>query len=892
MIKSFDKRLNPFKIGSIPEPCFFWGIGLIIIVGLAVMQPMPISLFLGIVALPIIYLMYIEWINYDDKLVMPLKTAGKRNQKMKVFAVDGYSSNFTYETQIGEHGLLHNDGMVSIMFVWKGVHNSYYSIGQAESEHMRRVALIKNLSSYLNITIEHHVFREADSELIKEYKTEFKKMHADSSPPPIIEDIHNQVCDLYEPLGRSNRVATCISIFPKRKRGIFSLFTPDTLKNYKEGKKLYEELLKIYRKIESDYEGACLLTYQQMAEQVSTMHNTDNLGHKIDYRFNLAEQLIISKPETEDGLLKINDTYLKMGILQNYPSSLAFDWVNIYCEADIDLHVCQIIKPKSDDKVLDKSVKDEQFKSVMMSDKSSVDKTISNMRDAKAYRDYVSKRNIPISDNAYIIAIYSKNKDKVEKLFNDLEKEIKRTEGLLRSDVDIQHELARIRLPGMGGRSTFLRDDHADTIAAMMPFTTFPSGDKKPESLRVSVSGQLVGFRPSELEVAHEMVVAETGGGKDTQFGLRIAETYKRIRYDIIELGNSYQGVIEAIGGTYCRAKEQVINPLASYADYAAAKENKDIKGNSFERMLLISQTDLIAPIFKGFGEKITYTTKEEVVIGAALRYCYENPIQGIKAPTLNIFKEALEKVSVEESIDSTKQELLEELHLFLMTETGSCFKEQDQYIISPVANAIDFSGVEGKLFDYFLNFMCIRLANNAMARGMRSQITLNEYKMLLERAPNPIKHITLTIDRMGRKDCVGLTRITQGAKEIKSVDSEAINSMPNKTLLGRQDQHEEIGQLLKMPSKLQREWKTFKLPEEMKKLNYREALFSNSGSWYHLYLKFPDVLLDLMNTVGADKSLREIAYSKTSDPYERIAILKELQAKREEQKNQETDLI
>ncbi len=174
-----------------------------------------------------------------------------------------------------------------------------------------------------------------------------------------------------------------------------------------------------------------------------------------------------------------------------------------------------------------------------------------------------------------------------------------------------------------------------------------------------------------------------------------------------------------------------------------------------------------------------------------ALRQLYENPGEG-EAPTLPMVMEALGEIqATTDGQVEAKKVLQGELREFLETETGRAFTAQDQFTISPpIANAIDFGGFSGELLEYYMTFMVVRLATNAMSRGVRSQIVLNEYKMLLQNAADPIRWITLTIDRMGRKEWVGLTRITQGVDEVRSVDPEALSSIPNQTLLSRSDGH------------------------------------------------------------------------------------------------------
>jgi hypothetical protein len=332
-----------------------------------------------------------------------------------------------------------------------------------------------------------------------------------------------------------------------------------------------------------------------------------------------------------------------------------------------------------------------------------------------------------------------------------------------------------------------------------------------------------------------------------------------------------------------------VINPLAGYDEYQSACRLSEAGNGRLDIDFIRSQSDMLMPVFKGLAGS-AFTRPEEVCVNRALRDLYEAPGEG-GAPTLPMVLKALESIEVSsEKQEAARESLQSELYEFLETEIGQAFKAEDQFTISPIANAIDFGGFSGELFQYYMTFMVVRLATNAMSRGVRSQIVLNEYKMLLQNAADPIRWITLTIDRMGRKDWVGLTRITQGLEEVRSVDPEALSSIPSRTLLSRADDHEAIGELLQMPPGIVNDWKRFASPDVMDRRGFREAMVQELGSWHRLYLKFPKLLLDLMNTSGKDKPLRERAYAETKDPYKRIELLN--QYKQERESHAETSLI
>jgi hypothetical protein len=301
-------------------------------------------------------------------------------------------------------------------------------------------------------------------------------------------------------------------------------------------------------------------------------------------------------------------------------------------------------------------------------------------------------------------------------------------------------------------------------------------------------------------------------------------------------------------------------------------KNNSKLYKNALQ-----TQADILIPVFLGWTVT-RYSTIQDVIIGRLVQYVYDNPIRDKEAPILPDLLNAFDNIAVSKDEHQLElNNLKSKLEDFLETLTGQTFTSGEQYNISPVANAIDFSGLDGDLFKFFMTFTCIRLAGNAMANDMRCQIVLNEYKVLLEKAPDVIRLITVVIDRMGRKEFTGLTRISQGLGEILSVDKEALSSIDNMTLLARSDDHAEIGRLLKLSDYASGLWSRFKTPKQMQKLGYREAFSCEAGEWNRLHLIFPDLMLELMNTSGNEKGIREAAYAKYNDPYDRINEIKRL---------------
>lgn len=886
-IAVFDKRIQPARIAGIPEISFFTiptALGLLVV---AFMLPNPfLKLVVFSASAGCAYIGWYTWKTYDDYLIYSALENGKRSRKRVSLFAQGkrtYMEYFHWRSFCSESAIEHDDGSISVAFTWKGVHERFFDDNQFASEHRRRVALLKTFPTDIGLVVENHLIRSNDTDLIDAYVEVGQKMSKRRDVPEIALDVRERLAELYRPMARSNRVLTIFSVGKPRKQGLLDYFMPSSFMRIKNATELMKTLTDALSSVESSYPGYKLLSHGEYARNILDIYRPYYDVHEIDWRFPLSPQLITEKPQIDDdGCLKINDTFYKCCLIQNYPS-MGYGWTFRFCEASIDLHAVQILSPISTDKAIERNQKQGDFELQGVSKKRGTEKAVNKISNATDYRKYVIRHGLSVANNAYILTFANTDKSRVLYYAAKFKKDVLENGGLVRDNLDLQLELFRLRLPGQGRYSSFFREDHADTLAGMAPFTTYDCGVDKPESLRISFTGQLIGSSPSKLEVPHELVVAETNAGKDTFYGMKFIETFPEIRYDIAELGNSYQGVIEAVGGHYCRAREQVINPLSTFDDYRNAKALTESGAGRIDVDFVRTQSDLLTPIFKGMKGG-NYTKPEEVIVNKLIRHIYDKSTSDADAPTLPDLLEAINKIETEsDKQERARDEFGEELFEFLSTETGSCFKERDQFVISPIANGIDFDKFDGELFDYYMMFITIRLATAAMSRGTRSQIVLNEFKVLLERAPEPIRRITLTIDRMGRKDWVGLTRITQGLSEIKSIDPEALNSIPNKTLLSRQDDlHNEIGQMLKAPAAVVEHWKRFEDPSVMNKLGYREGIVCAGGEWNKLHLRFPHLLLDLMNTRGDDKTLRDKAYLMSRDPYERIDIFNALKKERD----------
>ena len=580
MIESFERRIGAPRTKGYPDLSIMLLSGVPIMVGIVVMVPVvPVKLMFGFMALCCFAGGALTWYHYDDYLVWQSLWMGRKMKKAPELAPSDqfcYVDGFTWKSNLNGYVIAHAGGVVSVAFTWGGTRDSFFSTAEHERELNRRIAFLRSLPVDRGLVVENHLIRQKDDRLVDAYLEEGRKMDLEQPAPPIVADIRSQVAETYRPMSRSNQVMTVLSLGPEPgKKGIlnqsWSFVRNTATGRYRQQDRLARELLEEIDKLKSDFPGLKLLTKDQYAEQIQRLQQPNESPHVIDWRFNLAEQLTTNKPEWDGKCIKVRDTYFASFLVQAYPN-MGLGWVHGFVGAPVDCHVCQIISPKAVGKALDANKSQANFEEATLSSKRGTDLAISKLSDAKRYRQYVADNQLPVADNAYIVTFSAKNREALLHYGNTFKRTvIADKDGMVRDSELIQVEMMRVRLPGMGRSSYFFREDHGQTVGAMMPFTTFDQGVDNPESLRIGSSGQLIGSAPSTIKSPNSLVVAEMGGGKDTNEGLLFIETFRRIRYDFFELGNSYQGVVEAVGGHYCRAREQAINPLPAYSEYRSA---------------------------------------------------------------------------------------------------------------------------------------------------------------------------------------------------------------------------------------------------------------------------------------------------------------------------------
>jgi len=329
-IPAFNERHIPRRIKGFPEPVFFMVLSLPALIAGVVLAPFPLwvlSLVLIVAVFMGVYHVY-QW--YD---LWQVRTATMRGQDMKKLPSWGrqgkkaYIDGFPWISSIGEHGLVHDEGIVSLAVAWAGIQQRNWDMGEYQAEQRRRIGMIKGWSDAPGIVVENHLIRSHDSRVADAYLAEGGRMaeRMGHPLPPIVADIRQQVAERYRPLARTNRVVTVFSLGEPAKRGLLSFLKPQAGARIRSARQRYARLLAFAEHQLSNLPGGRILSFDEYQRQIQSLRG--GVPGAIDWRFNLAEQLIREKPEPEDDCMNLNGRYYRSCLVQNYPAAVPVNWV-------------------------------------------------------------------------------------------------------------------------------------------------------------------------------------------------------------------------------------------------------------------------------------------------------------------------------------------------------------------------------------------------------------------------------------------------------------------------------------------------------------------------------------------------------------------------------------
>lgn len=773
-----------------------------------------------------------------------------------------YHRHYTWSHPLSSNVIAHSDGAVSLMVAWDGLDSELLTDTQRQQQFFNLYQLLNRFER--GYVAEFHLWREYDDSLAREYLEQSGAMlRGQDFAGPLRQDMAAHLGSM----AMANSVALVVTKRPAYR----PFFAKKTLLNQSKDaialEKYAQGLLRYFP-------GARLASIEDYAARVQqSFYRPAYLANRtptLDGRYSLREQWVREKPKSIASALQCEDQHTKVLFLYMYPDAIPA-WFTGMAAVQCPMHIIHIIEAVDTKAAMRKSESESDLAEGLMSRRGR-DYSAKGLNDLAAFRQFVADNNLGIYRNAYLIHLHG-TESQVTSAANSISDWIETHGGQVRAADYLQLPYFRVGQPGQGYRSPMMRPDDQMQVADMLPVQVYDQGDRHPESLRIGAAGQLVGFNYTSLKLSHGVTSAKTGMGKGVDKVTTILETYPfGIDWYIAEIGESYRWVVEGFGGVYSKVdpNETVINPLPPYAMAShidgSLPLDATVAGGTVQALAFILADG-----------KTTLDVHQEAAAQTALQLLYAIPGESA-APTLDKLLVELQDAA---NFGSEPQLLAanamaNNLDSFLHTTEGRLFTRQDNLILSEGITGVDLKDVDKaspKLLQFYLVFLSLRYSHLAFARRRPARVLLDEMHKFVRVAPEVMGRLISELARMGRKDAGAIDLVTQGISEIDAIESEVLNSMSLRSLLYREDEHDEIAKRLNMPAGAVDVWRGYPFPMEF---DWRPAMRAVGDRYFNLHLSFPKRVLDLANTDPVILDLKASIGMQTDDPLERLQRLSE----------------
>jgi len=696
-----------------------------------------------------------------------------------------YSDYYTWSHSLGDFCIAHSDGAVSCMITWQGIDTEIMTDDEKSVHYESLLTLFEQLDSAY--VYEQHLWREWDDSVARRYLELNESVERSNDFINFIREEHAQHLSCY---GMTNSVALVITALPSKS----FLSALRVKKQLKDQSLLATKLVNHANEILNYLAGSSLSKVSDYRRRIVQSYDRTQAFEQYDPSNNnpqvpLNEQLVNHVPTLKNDCLFNQNIATKVLFIYLYPDAYA-GWIEQLAQVNVAAHIVQILQPVDTLKAMSDSERSSNF-AEGTAGKKGADMQRRQMQDMSDFRTFVANNNLRIIKNAYIVHLHGDDEE-IETLSKSLTALINK-DGQVRSNDYIQLPYFRVAQPGQGYLSPMLRPDDHIQCAYMSPVQVYAKGDtEKPESLRLANNGQLVGINYTNQSLLHGLTTAKTGSGKDVEKILTLVETYGfGVDWYTAEIGGSYQWVVEALGGTYTKIdpRETVINPLP---EYTMASIEADYPLDA----ILVAQTVQSLAFLLTDGN-VRLNAHERSAAQSAMQLLYAVPKDNDKAPNLADYLVSLEALDFDKTeVNQAAKIMAANLHSFLDTSEGRIFTRPDNLYLSDGISGVDLKEVDKAspdLLKFYLVFISLRFNNLAFAHGRTTGILLNEMHKLVAAFPEVIGTLISELARMGRKDAAFIDIVTQGIKELDTIENEVLNSMQFKSLLYRPDEHIEI---------------------------------------------------------------------------------------------------
>lgn len=814
----------------------------------------------------------------------------------------GYAGLFSWRSALGEHFVAHHDGSVSAMLLWDGEVAEMLTESQLDSRWLNYQRLLKLLPD--DITVENHFWRAFDRSVADEYLARESDM--------VRGQEFGRFCrqKMYDHLahrGMSNRFAFILTA--QSRLGIFEGLRP---KSYlAKQKQRAQRLLEVIKQVKSFLSGVELATVTEYGQAVQRSYHRDharqNYKPKIDTRFHLNEQWIAKKPIRDGELLRLGETYTKVAVLFLYPDAQP-GWFNFLANYwGVELHVSQVLQSTGSHKTIQR-IELQAKRTNQPENSQGATFARGKMQDLVDFKNHVADNDLAVLRNCWILHIHSTSKEDVLTAYEDISRSLDAGGGQLRDGLSLDYLYWRIAMPGLGYCSDFMREDEERQLAAMMPILAHDAGLEEPSQLRLSTSGQLVGLSYPKDAPNHALNLAKTNSGKGVEKVVQICETYPLGEdWYIIEVGTSYEWVVQAFGGGYIHInpEEIVPNPFPAYADINYAKEETDQLDMPLPGYIVAPTMASMAFILTG-GLSDFANPHQRMVAELAMQMLYLNvmgdetraentstsPIILVKssevkpvAPNMEDYLKRLNLLVNDQDLSQVQREaagiLRDNLDSFLSTKEGSIFTRPDNFVITQGITGVDLDPLVQASMDkmaavYLVN-IALRYKQMALATLDPAHILMDELHEISRTHPDVVRTLIRQVSRMGRRQAAYVDAISQEEKDL-TIDPTFARQCLHKTLLYMEGNHDTVRDALEIPEIPFQRWASFPNPDGKA---YRPAIRSyGRDRYFDLFLTFPDELLYLAESSPSARKLKAEVMRQADDVFERLALFKKYRQK------------
>lgn len=770
-----------------------------------------------------------------------------------------YERNFTWSHPLGDDVIAHQDGAVSLMIEWDGIDAEMLTEQERGQQWLSFYRALQSLGT--DYTAEFHWWREHDDALATAY---LQKGQGIVRGGEIAQALRQAQAGHLAQYAMRNSVAVVLTRHPRKQ------WFAGARRALKQQAASAATLRDSARALTKYLAGGHIVGYPRYAERIQ--QSLSRAAHlrgatiRHDPNYLLSEQLVREAPVIDHDAVAVAGQVTKVLLVYLYPDSHP-GWFLGLAAAPATLHVSHIVRRVDTKSAMQRAERESDLLEGTLSRRGR-DYSYKGMSDLAAFRALVAEHNLQIFHNAFIIHVHG-TLQTVRETSEQLTDWIEKGGGQVRDADYIQLPYFRAAQPGQGYRAPMLRPDHTWQIGDMLPIQVYRTGDSAPESLRLGQAGQLIGFGLSNQAVSHAFTVAMTGSGKGVDKVATISETYPfGTDWYIAEVGNSYQWVVEAFGGTYTRIDpdKNVVNPLPPFA---VANLDADMP---LDAKLAGGTVQALSFLLTDGSTELDVHSRSAAQM--VLQMLYAQPDAERHAPTLPDY---FNEMHTADYFDNTQQQeaakrMAENLHSFLSTTEGRLFTRQDNLTLSSGITGVDLKAVgqaSEQLLKFYLVFISLRMAQLAFYQSRNpARILLDEMHEFVRVSPAVTGALISGIARMGRKENAAIDLVTQGIKEIDVIETEVLNSMPLRSLMYRTDEWDEIAERINMPPGPLELWRRFPYPMNF---DWRPAIRSVGPEYYHLHLTFPDMLLDLAATSPDDLALKDAIAVMHRDPIERL---------------------